>query len=260
MFAVIDMKTFHTIYSNLLNKIYQDDLQSQRYYLQFVADNRKIPIEYLLKRRVIFVPNNDYLHYYGGDEILNSNYDLYYERSCKWVHFLLIPIQDLSQNIVGVVGWDINHKARAEDGEKGLEMYRTSNKFVMNKSHYFLTDTKLIESTFDKSVIFVVDGVFDSISLNSIGIPAISLLGSNTSTTLYYFLRWYSYVYVIPDNDIAGFNLLKRLKQAVPNVYGIYQPKAKDIDELLKLQPDTTKKQLLSLISEPIPEGVYLKV
>lgn len=244
----------------MLNKIYQEDLSSQQYYLQFVADNRQIPIEYLLKRKVVFVPNNDYLHYYGGDEILNPNYDIYYDRHCKWTHFLLIPIQDLSQNIVGVVGWDINHKARAEDGEKGLEMYRTSNKIVMNKAHHFLTDVTLIENTFHKSVLFVVDGVFDSISLNSIGIPAIALLGSNTSTTLYYFLRWYSYVYVIPDNDVAGYSLLKTLKQAVPNVYGVYQPKTKDIDELLKLQPNTTKKQLLSLIREPIPGDVYLKV
>lgn len=260
MFVVIDMKSFHDVYTNLLNKLYQDDIQSQRYYLQFVADNRQIPIDYLLKRKAVFVPNDNYLHYYGGDEILNPNYDLYFDRSCKWTHFLLIPIQDLSKNIVGVVGWDINHKARAEDGEKGLEMYRTSSKIVMNKIHHFLTDVDVIESTFNKGVLFVVDGVFDAVSLNSIGIPAIALLGSNTSTTLYYFLRWYSYIYVIPDNDSAGSNLLKRLKQAVPNVHGVFQSKTKDIDELLKLKPDTTKKQLFSLMSDPIPGDVYLKV
>ena len=139
-------------------------------------------------------------------------------------------------------------------------MYRTSSKIVMNKIHHFLTDVDVIESTFNKGVLFVVDGVFDAVSLNSIGIPAIALLGSNTSTTLYYFLRWYSYIYVIPDNDSAGSNLLKRLKQAVPNVHGVFQSKTKDIDELLKLKPDTTKKQLFSLMSDPIPGDVYLKV
>ena len=256
---MINMKSFNEVYSNLLQKIYDDDLESQEYYLQFISDYRKIPLEYLKRIRAIFVPNNQYLYYYGGNDILKNNYDIYFEGSCKWTHFLLIPIKDLSGNIVGIVGWDINHKARAEDGEKGLEMYKTSNKSVMNKNHYFLTDIDVLEENFQSEVIFVVDGVFDAISLNSIGIPAISLLGSNTSKTLYYFLRWYSYIYVAQDNDLSGTNLLKKLKLAVPNVFGVYQNKAKDIDELLKLYPDKVKKQLYNLKMNPIKGDVFLK-
>lgn len=253
------MKSFNIVYGKLIEKLYKDDIDSQIYYLKTVAAVRKIPLEYLLKLKVIFVPNNEYLHYYGGNDILNPNYDIYIDNHCKWTHFILIPIRDLSRNIVGLVGWDLNHKAREEDGEKGLEMYKTSNKLVMNKSHYFLTDIDVIESNYEKEVIFVVDGVFDAISLNNLGIPTIALLGSNTSKTLYYFLRWYSYVYVIHDNDKAGLTLLEKLKKAVPNVYGVHQNKTKDIDDLLKLNPLIVSKQLVDLLNNPVKGDFYLK-
>lgn len=253
-------ESFHEVYNNLLHRIYLDDLDSQEYYLQFIATCRGVPLSYLKKLNAIFVPNNEYLSYYGGSSILKQDYDIYTNGICKWIHFLLIPIRDLSKNIVGIVGWDVNHKVRAENGEKGLEMYRTSSKLVMNKNHYFLTDPDILEHCFNTRVIFVVDGVFDAISLNNVGIPTIALLGSNTSSTLYYFLRWYNYVYVILDNDSAGIALLKKLKLSVPNVFGVYQNKTKDIDDLLRQYSKKVSNQLHSLLSNPLKEDIYLKV
>lgn len=242
---------FSEFAQNLIDKIYTDDIQSQEYYLNYVAAIRQVPIDYLKSIGAFFVPNNDYIYHYGGKESLNIDFDLYYSGNCVWTHFLIIPIRTFSGIIVGFVGWDMNNSLKKENGAVDLPTYRTSGKRVFDKNSYFLTDANVLKKTFNKSTVFVVDGVFDSISLNCRGIPAISILGSYPSPIQLYALHWFEHIYIISDNDEAGYKMYSRIKHAIPRTVRITQTKTKDIDDFLKAYPEVAEKYLSNLLDNP---------
>lgn len=226
---------FSEIYGKLVNLVYEDNLDSQRYYLSVVEEARKIPVDYLISRGCLFIPNNEYIHHYLGAEADSYGLGLYVEDRCLWTLYVLFPVQDLAGDTVGLVGWDALHKYQEiEEGAVGLSMYKGSSKQVFPKEKYFLSDIELLKRTFDKRTVFVTDGVYDSVALNYRGIPAIALLGSTFSKEVIYFLRWYKRVYVCADNDEAGLKLYQRLSKVVPGIHRVIQGKTKDIEEFLR--------------------------
>lgn len=244
--------SFSNFCSELVNKIYKDDTQSQDYYLKFISAARQVPIEYLKSIGAFFVPNNDYLFYYGGNASLKYEYDIYRDGSCVWTHFLVIPVKTLSGKIVGFVGWDAYNSLKQQEGIPDLTTYRTTSKTVFNKNNYFLTDPLVLKNTFNTKSIFVVDGVFDSITLNSREIPTISLLGSYPSSLHYYFLQWYEHIYVLTDNDNAGSFLYKNIHRAIPRTVKLIQSETKDIDDFFKLHPNYAENKLKEILSNPV--------
>lgn len=227
--------TLNEAYTELTSRVYEDDLSSQRYYLSLIEEQRNISVEYLINRGCLFIPNNDYIHHYIGAQADSYWLEMYRDNQCIWTLYVTIPIQDLAGDVVGLVGWDVQNKFKQiSEGDQGLPMYRTASKHVFAKEKYFLTDVELLRDTFEQRTIFVVDGVFDSIALNYRGIPAIALLGSMFSREVLYFLRWFSRVFVVTDNDDAGVKLYQRLRGALPNVYRVTQNKGKDIEELVR--------------------------
>ena len=242
---------FSKFAQNLISKIYADDEESQEYYLNYVSSARKVPVSYLKSIGAFFVPNNDYIYYYGGKEATDINFDIYYSGVCMWTHFLIIPIKTFSGVIVGFVGWDMNNSLKKEQGAVDLPTYRTSGKRVFDKNSYFLMDAEVIHRNFSKSTIFIVDGVFDAISLNYRGIPTISLLGSYPSSIQLYMLHWFKHIYVISDNDVAGYKMYVRIKTAIPRTVRIMQAKTKDIDDFLKSYSKEAEKFLMDIITKP---------
>lgn len=242
---------FSEVADSLIERIYSEDRKSQDYYLQPIAEMRKIPLEYLHKIGAFFVPNNEYIQYYGGTETLRREYDFYLNGYCSWTHFLMIPIKNLSGRIHGFVGWDVNNYVKRLNGAIDLPTYKTSNKFVFNKNHFFLTDTEVLRANFKHSTIFVVDGVFDAISLNCRGIPAVGLLGSSVSPLHYYFLHWFSHIYVVTDNDDAGLKLYRKIHYGIPRTIRMMQAKTKDIDDFFKVYPDAAEKHFKPLLANP---------
>ncbi len=257
------MATLSELYNKLVSSVYEDDMRSQEYYLSMVEDQRKIPVNYLLERGALFIPNKDYIRYYLGSAADTYNLGFYDGDYCNWTLFVIFPITDLVGDVVGIVGWDANNKNRElTEGEVGLPMYNVSNKHIFQKDRYFLSDVELLHREFDKRILFVVDGVFDSIALNYRGIPAISLLGSMVSREVLYFLRWYKCIYTLQDNDTAGTNLYKRLAKALPKVHRVFQSGAKDIEELLRGDGEDgpITKQIKSLLTSPVYGDTYLKL
>ena len=252
--------TFHEFYTQFVNAVYDDDLDSQRYYLSMVEEQRHIPVDYLLHLGAVFIPNNDYIVYYMGAAAKSRDFDLYYEDSCSWIHFVLIPIRNLVGEIVGLTGWDAGNKFKEiSTGERGLSMYKVSGKKLFKREKFFLSDVDLLRSAYSKRVIFITDGVFDCVSLSYRGIPTIALLGSTVSQEVLYFLRWYKYIYVVSDNDSAGVSLFRRLKQAVPNTYRIMQSETKDIEEFLRCDSNgQITKRLKGLLENPEPLDITL--
>lgn len=254
--------TFHDMYMRLIGSVYSEDLEVQEKYLSVVEAQRNIPVEYLLRRGCLFVPNNEYLHYHLGHEADIFGYELYNEGKCLWTHFVLLPIHNLLGDVVGLTGWDAYHKyIEITEEQWGLSMYKVSSSNVFEKEKYFLSDIDLLKNTFDSHSIFITDGVFDSVALNSRGIPALALLGSTFSKENLYFLRWYKNVYVCADNDRAGLQLYSKLSKSLPHVYKVVQSKAKDIEELLREDPvdGPLTRQLLEATHSAKGADIYLK-
>ena len=254
-------KTLHELYTRLVSEVYEDDIESQRYYLSVIETQRNISVDYLLERGFLFIPNNDYIRHYLGADCLTFGSELYAGESCIWTLFATIPIMDLSQDVVGLVGWDALNKYKESQGESlGLPMYKVSSKHVFPRDKYFLTDVPLLKRTFAHRTIFITDGVFDSVALNYRKIPAIALLGSTFSPEILYFLRWYKHIYVCADNDSAGLKLYNRLRTALPGVHRVVQGKSKDIEELLRGEDvnGSVTKQLLSALGNPVGADIIL--
>jgi len=256
------MATLNELYFELYSKVIEDDIRSQEYYLSVVADQRKIPVSYLLELGALFIPNNEYIVHYLGDKVYTSTAGLYYNRQCPWTLFVVIPVRNLAGDVMGLVGWDAYNKYKETvEGEIGLVSYRVSAKSVFARERYFLSDVKCLREQFDCRTVFVTDGVFDSIALNYRGIPAIALLGSSFSAEILYFLRWYRAIYVCADNDRAGLSLYAKLARAVPHVYRVIQDSAKDIEELLRSDGvnGNITSQLKGLLSLPSPMDYKIK-
>ena len=251
--------TLHTLYTELFTKVMEDDESSQRYYLSMVETQRKISVDYLQNLGALFIPNNDYITHYLGQKVLTSNAGLYYDGQCPWVMFVLLPVRSLDGEIMGLVGWDAYNKYKeVAEGEKGLVAYRVSAKSVFSREKFFLSDIDVLRKTFDSRVIFVTDGVFDTVSLCSRGLPSIALLGSSFSQEIIYFLSWYKHIYVCADNDRAGLMLVEKLKKAVPGVHRILQDKTKDIEELLRSDNGQKENRLRDLLLNPVAGDVNI--
>ncbi len=255
-------KTLNELYNRLVDAVYEDDTKSQCYYLSMIESHRHIPVDYLMRRGALFIPNNEYIRHYLGSDANTYGAGLYDGDYCQWALFMLLPITDLVGDVVGLVGWDAQNKNKElTEGQLGLPMYKVSSKLVFPREKYFLTDVDLLKRQFDKRAIFIVDGVFDSVALNYRGIPAISLLGSMVSKEVLYFLRWYKHVYTIQDNDEAGTKLYLRLKKALPRVCRVFQNRTKDIEELLRGDGEDgpVTKQLKAIVEEGPSYDVYLR-
>lgn len=228
-------KSLHEVYHTLLDRVYTDDIESQMYYQDVVQTHRNISVDYLQQRGCLFIPNNEYIRHYIGEDANTYGCELYIDETCLWTLFFLIPILDLAEDVVGLVGWDLQNKyLEASGAEQGLPMYKVSSKNVFAREKFFLADIPLLKKTFDTRTIFITDGVFDSMALNYRGIPAIALLGSTFSREVLFFLRWYNHVYVCADNDAAGVSLYRKLSRALPRVHRVIQSGAKDIEEFLR--------------------------
>ena len=98
-------------------------------------------------------------------------------------------------------------------------------------------------------IVYVVDGIWDSITLNFLGFPCISLMGSRVSEDISKILALYKHLILVADNDKAGVDLFIDLSKRFKNVSRIKVPTpAKDIDEFHNKVGDEETKKLLSRI------------
>ena len=256
------MDTLDSLYTELFSRVTEDDLSSQMYYLSMVSEQRHISVDYLLSLGALFIPNNEYIEHYLGKKAHTSSAGLYYDDSCPWTLFVLLPVRNLAGEVMGLVGWDAYNKYKeVAEGEQGLVSYRVSAKSVFPRERYFLSDIECLKRNFKHRVVFVTDGVFDTVSLNYRGIPSIALLGSSFSREIIYYLSWYKHIYVCADNDKAGLSLAKKLSRSVKNVHRVMQNQTKDIEELLRRDgtDGPITKQLENLLIHPVNDDFMLK-
>lgn len=123
----------------------------------------------------------------NGNFLLNNRY--------------IIPVYDISNNLIALIGYLNDEK-----------------KYITTPSPFFSKELLFFNfrHAYDLSwrdfngVVFLVEGVFDCLSLRSIGLPAIATMGSDVSELKCEFLKFFKKVVAIPDDDKVGRRALNK--------------------------------------------------
>lgn len=112
----------------------------------------------------------------------------------------IIPVYSASGKLITLIGW-----------------YNDFKKYITIPTPYFSKEVdwfnldhalELSFSTYN-GLVFVVEGIFDTLSLRSIGLPAIGTMGSKVSRTKGELLKVFNKVVAIPDNDKTGIKAIR---------------------------------------------------
>lgn len=143
----------------------------------------------------------------------------------------ILPIRDICGDVIALVGWD-------KDG--GFKKYVTTNTFgFMKDLSFFNYDSyRLAWEKFDGCT-FLVEGIFDAVSLRSLGFPVIAVMGLKMGKIKQDMLRRYKKVIAIPDNDKGGNRVFlggvkEKWEIPVDHVFVKLPYGVKDVDELIK--------------------------
>lgn len=163
----------------------------------------------------------------------------------------VIPIRDISGRVTALVGWfpDVKKYVTtptygfSKDGQFfNMECFAKS--FEGDYPKYKDEETgEVLEST---GIVYLVEGIFDALSLRSLGFPALANMGLDMSLMKTEILTRFGKVIAIPDNDKAGMGTNQYLNRIsgkkskltwlIKNEHVVVQlPKdAKDSDDFIK--------------------------
>lgn len=148
----------------------------------------------------------------------------------------VVPIRAVNGEVVALVGY-----------------YPDSRKYITTPTFGFSREACFFNSELYESGAnalgcdtFLVEGIFDSLSLRSLGFPALGNMGLPLSVYKRSVLRRYKNIIAIPDNDLAGMSTIPMLNKlsgkTKKNIWMIDNPHVfvrlpkgvKDIDDLVK--------------------------
>lgn len=166
-------------------------------------------LDYLMNTRAYF--HNEQRNLLEEMEIFQSNRplnlndkekELFKELGCfsENGYFLLedrfiIPVYSASGRLITLIGWLNDFKKYitlpTPYFSKAVDWFNLDNALELSFSAY-------------DGVVFVVEGIFDTLSLRSIGLPAIGTMGADVSRSKGELLKIFNKVVAIPDNDNVG--------------------------------------------------------
>lgn len=113
----------------------------------------------------------------------------------------IIPVYDIGNNLVSLIGYFPNDRK-----------YMTVPGPWFSKNILFFNYRQAYELSWKEynGLVFVVEGIFDCLSLRSIGLPCIATMGSTVSETKRDLLKLFNKVIAIPDNDDVGRRSISR--------------------------------------------------
>lgn len=155
----------------------------------------------------------------------------------------IIPIRDMVGNIIALVGW-----------------YSDSKKYITTPSKYFTKSClffgmEQISNTGLGGNYFLVEGIFDCLSLRSLGFNAISMMGVSSSNIKEVMYGLFGKLVAIPDSDNTGRSVITYDKWSLPSngTYFRWVGKSlgedisiKDVDRLCSLYDEDDLVELFS--------------
>lgn len=146
-----------------------------------------------------------------------------------------IPIRDIEGYLLGIVAY--------YPGVDTAYKYRTAGGRYFHKALSLFNIDNAVELSEDLKFVYVVEGIFDSIALRSVGLPCVALQGSEVSQYKRELLKIFRKNIAIPDNDSIGKKELYRWNLEGNVTYvdmsgsvqiGEEVKKVKDMDDLVK--------------------------
>lgn len=113
----------------------------------------------------------------------------------------IIPMYDVAGNLSALIGYYSDFKK-----------YITTPSPFFSKECQFFNFKQAYELSWKEynGFVILVEGIFDCLSLRSIGLPAIATMGSSVSKTKGELLKLFKKVLAIPDDDDTGRKALNR--------------------------------------------------
>jgi DNA primase len=178
-----------------------------------------------------------------------------------------IPIRDIQGNLSALVGWYPDTKK-----------YITTPSLFFAKEHLFYNIDEAYRLSWDKynGLVFLVEGMFDCMSLRVLGLPAISTMGVTVKSPKSEQLKLFRKVVAIPDGDKAGKRATnkydKKYGWEIPNgstmvkiesaelqtEYGVL--KVKDIDNIISYYEHDSVRDILLEIGESKEEVITMPI
>lgn len=136
----------------------------------------------------------------------------------------IFPVRDMLGNIIALIGWFPDEKK-----------YITTPSRLFSKQGIFFGIEQLKTTGIGKKY-FLVEGIFDCISVRSLGFNCVALMGisaNNNSKVLY---TLFNRLVAIPDNDKQGRQVIEKDLWYLPSSgsYLRWKVNIKDIDDMIK--------------------------
>ena len=215
----------------------------------------KLHAEYLMQQGAFFVHNHEYMKEHFGAVIADPKYGVYTPTGyCHLAGRLAIPIRLFDGSVHGFIGY--SNKPANYNPEDVFIKYLYPPKFAFNKSRYFYLTAEEYQKAVQDGYICIVDGIFDKIILQCMGIHAVSLCGSALTIWHRRYLSFIKHKIVIADNDDAGRKLASFCKYSLEGCVELIQSSTGDVDSLVRSKEELNR--LKSVFEEMQHEGFLI--
>lgn len=150
----------------------------------------------------------------------------------------IFPVKDMIGNIIALIGWYPDEKK-----------YVTTPSALFSKECLFYGMEQLETTGYGKDY-YIVEGIFDSLSVRSLGIPCVAMMGISSSRYKNVLYSLFKNIVAVPDNDDQGRDVLRNDEWEIP-MRGKYfkwsnsKYYIKDIDKLINMYNKEDVKDLL---------------
>lgn len=152
----------------------------------------------------------------------------------------IFPVRDMVGNVIALIGWYPDAKR-----------YITTPSALFSKAGMFFGMEQLSSTQLGKNY-FLVEGIFDALSLRALGFNAIAQMGISASKEKRVLYGLFNRIVGIPDADSQGRGVVLKNAWALPknSSYLMWHnsstSKIKDVDDLCKNYDNSTVKEMLN--------------
>lgn len=129
---------------------------------------------------------------------------------------VIIPVYDASGRLLTLIGW-----------RRGGSKYITLPSSDFSKETHFFNSDKAIKKSWSgrfKGCVVIVEGIFDALMLDSLGIPCMATMGATVSVQKGELLNLFDRVICVPDNDSVGMRAMDNWKVPFNSKWLILEP------------------------------------
>ena len=225
-------------FSNGLVSLFSDEKQReiQRAVItEFAEDMRGIDAEVLLNHNCFYVPNDEFMIYFWGNEITDPKYGIYNGSQCRFYKRVIYPIYDFRDRVISFVGY-------TDEKIDGVPKYLYQPKRIFNKGKFiFMRKSEYIKAKND-GYVCVTDGLMDKFRFNSMGMNSSAQMATILTEEQKCYYEFIDRIIIPYDNDPAGKMLLKMFTDAFPmKTSGFYQNYGHDFDDFMKVKGNREK-------------------